>query len=233
MGIEFTTITPPGLLGTVQELRLPLDMLRWAPQWLRLQRQPTNTPRTLMLLPGFGAGDRSMRVLGSYLRGCGHDVHDWGLGRNTGQVRKLLAAMDKRLMSLHQQAGSRVVLVGWSLGGYLARELARNQPRAVRKVITLGSPVIGGPRFTAVAAWYKARGYDLSSMEREVAARFDVPLRVPVAAVYSKRDGVVAWQACIDHWSPQVRHIEVSETHLGLGFAPQVMTIVAQEAQSN
>jgi pimeloyl-ACP methyl ester carboxylesterase len=231
MGIAYTPITPPGLLGTLQELRLPLDALRWAPQWLRLQRQRTTAPRTVMLLPGFGAGERSMRVLGSYLRGCGHHVHAWGLGRNTGEVPQLLAAMDERLRLLHLQAGRRVVLVGWSLGGYLARELARNQPQAVRKVVTMGSPVIGGPRFTAVAAWYKARGYDLAGMEAEVAARFDVPLRVPVAAVYSKRDGVVAWQACMDHWSPKVRHIEVSETHLGLGFAPQVMTIVAQEVQ--
>jgi pimeloyl-ACP methyl ester carboxylesterase len=231
MTIQYDNIAPPGLFGTMQELRLPLDALRWAPQWLRLQRVPTTTPHTVMLLPGFGAGDRSMRVLGSYLRGCGHDVHDWGLGRNTGRAPELLTAMDVRLQTLHQQARRRVVLVGWSLGGYLARELARNQPLAVRKVITMGSPVIGGPRFTAVAAWYKTRGYDLVSMEREIAQRYDVPLKVPVAAVYSKRDGVVAWQACIDHWSPQVRHIEVSETHLGLGFAPQVMSIVAQEAQ--
>ena len=68
-------------------------------------------------------------------------------------------------------------------------------------------------------------------MERAVADRYSTPLRVPVAAIYSRRDGIVAWQACIDHWSPQVRHIEVNETHIGLGFAPNVLAIVAAEVE--
>ena len=55
--------------------------------------------------------------------------------------------------------------------------------------------------------------------------------RVPVSAIYSRRDGIVAWQACIDRWSPDVRHIEVSETHVGLGFAPRVLATVAQEVE--
>jgi len=62
-----------------------------------------------------------------------------------------------------------------------------------------------------------------------VADRYATPLRVPVTAIYSKRDGIVAWQACIDRWSPNVRHIEVSETHVGLGFSPRVLAIVADE----
>jgi hypothetical protein len=93
----------------------------------------------------------------------------------------------------------------------------------------LGSPVVGGPRFTRIAAWYRLRGHDLAQLERQVAERYAKPLRVPVVALYSRRDGVVAWQACIDHWSPRVRHVEVAETHLALGFAPRVLQIVAEE----
>jgi hypothetical protein len=103
----------------------------------------------------------------------------------------------------------------------------------VRKVVTLGSPVIGGPRYTATARWYRSQGHDLDHVERTIADRYATPLRVPVVAVYSKRDGVVAWQACIDRWSPDVRHVEVSETHVGLVFAPRVLSIIADEIEKD
>jgi pimeloyl-ACP methyl ester carboxylesterase len=222
-------IPAPGLLGALKELRLPLDALRWTPQWLAMPRDGAARPRTVLLLPGIGASHRSLAVMLAFLRRLGHDVHDWGLGRNTGRVPELRAAVSDRLATLRRQKRRRVVLVGWSLGGYIAREVAREHPELVRKVITLGSPVVGGPRYTAVAAWYRARGQDLAQIEQRVASRYRQPLRVPVTAIYSKRDGVVAWQACIDQWSPKVRHVEVDETHVGLVFAPRVLAIVAEE----
>lgn len=239
MSIHYDPIDPPGLRGTLRELRLPLDAVRWAATWLTgppQKRTVAAQPRTLMLLPGFGASPRSMWPMAAYLRGLGHQVHDWSLGRNTGQVPQLLPALLASVRALAQQAGQGVALVGWSLGGYLAREVARevardlgrDQAAAVSQVITLGSPVIGGPRFTAVAPWYRLRGHDLAGMERAVAQRFDTPLQVPVTAVYSKRDGIVAWQACIDHGSPQVQHVEVSQSHLGVGVAPVVLAIVGK-----
>jgi pimeloyl-ACP methyl ester carboxylesterase len=172
-----------------------------------------------------------MRVMESFLRRRGHRARDWGLGRNTGDARQLRARLKgivEESIAAHAEA---VVLVGWSLGGYIAREYAREHPDEVRKVITLGSPVIGGPRYTATADWYRAQGHDLDEIDRAIAARYETPLRVPVTAIYSRRDGVVAWRACIDHWSPNVRHIEVSETHVGLGFAPRVLAIVAEEVE--
>jgi pimeloyl-ACP methyl ester carboxylesterase len=230
-------IAAPGVWGSMQELRLPLDAARWVAQWWALGRRQLHQPRpaeqkqTVMLLPGFGAGPRSMVLLAKVLRQQGHQVVDWGIGRNTGQALQMLGDLSPRLAALSAAQGQPVVLVGWSLGGYLARELARDAPQHVRKVITLGSPVVGGPSFTAVAPWYRARGYDLKLMAQQVAARFNTPLRVPVVAIYSKRDGVVSWQACIDHWSPQVQHQEVRETHLGLGFAPQVLALVAAQVR--
>jgi pimeloyl-ACP methyl ester carboxylesterase len=187
--------------------------------------------RTAILLPGFGAGPRSMRIMERFLRRRGHRTRDWGLGLNTGDARQSRSKLKRVVDDSIAAHGEPVVLVGWSLGGYIAREYAREHPGEVRRVVTLGSPVIGGPRYTATAEWYRLQGHDLVAMERAVADRYATPLRVPVTAIYSKRDGVVAWQACIDKWSPDVRHIEVSETHVGLGFAPRVLAIVAEEVE--
>lgn len=231
MSLDHEPITPPGARDTLQELRLPLDMLRWAPTLLTTKIRRTSRPRTVILLPGFGTSPRSMRVMESFLRRAGHRVRDWGLGRNTGEAKQFRQRLVPLIESSIANHGEPVVLVGWSLGGYIAREYAREHPQHVRQVITLGSPVIGGPRYTATASRYRAQGHDLDAMERAVADRYSTPLRVPVTAIYSKRDGIVAWQACIDRWSPNVRHIEVSETHVGLGFSPRVLDLIATELE--
>ena len=233
MTLDHEPITPPGARDTLQELRLPLDVLRWAPTWLTTRIRRTARPRTVILLPGFGTSPRSMVVMEAYLRRAGHRVRDWGLGRNTGEAKQLrlrLVPVVESSITTHREP---VVLVGWSLGGFIAREYAREHPRHVRQVVTLGSPVIGGPRYTATARWYRSQGFDLDELEQAVAARYSTALTVPVTAIYSKRDGVVAWRACIDRWSPNVRHIEVTETHIGLGFSPRVLALVATELERN
>lgn len=231
MSIDYEPIAPPGKFDALQELRLPLDFLRWAPSWLAMKSRRATQPRTAILLPGFGAGPRSMRIMESFLRRRSHRVRDWGLGLNTGDVKSLRMKLRSVVEESIATHGEPVVLVGWSLGGYIAREYARERPEHVRKVITLGSPVIGGARYTATAGWYRSQGHDLVAMERAIKDRYATPLRVPIAAIYSRRDGIVAWRACIDRWSPDVRHIEVSETHVGLGFAPGVLAIVADEVE--
>jgi pimeloyl-ACP methyl ester carboxylesterase len=231
MTIEYDPITPPGRLDILQELRLPVDMLRWTPSWLALKSGRAAQPQPVILLPGFGAGPGSMRFMESFLRRRGHHVRDWGLGTNNGDAKKLRARLKDIVGATLAERGKPAVLVGWSLGGYIAREYAREHPDDVRKVVTLGSPVIGGPRYTATARRYRAQGHDLDQIERSVAERYATPLRVPVVAVYSKRDGVVAWQACIDRWSPDMRHVEVNETHIGLVFAPRVLSIIVDEIE--
>jgi len=131
-----------------------------------------------------------MALLAGYLRRVGHQVHDWGLGTNSGDVPTLLAALPDRLDRLVQRGGGPVDLLGWSLGGYLARELARDQPACVRKVVTLGSPSSAARAFTTVAPWYRARGHDLAQLEREVAERLHHAAAGAVTAVYSS---VTAW----------------------------------------
>jgi len=110
----------------------------------------------------------------------------------------------------------------------LAREAARDRPDLVRHVVTLGSPVVGGPKYTAVAGVYRSRGVDLDAVEAEVDARYANSLSTRVTAIYSRSDGVVAWRACIDRRSPNVDHVEVVATHLGLGFSADVLAAIAR-----
>ena len=227
--ISHEPISPPGRLDLLQELRLPVDAVRWLPAWLASKVRPTDQPRSVLLLPGFGTGPRAMRVMQSFLGRHGHHVRDWGLGQNTGEARQLRIALEPIVRSAMDRHGEPVVVVGWSLGGFIAREYAREHPDHIRKVITLGTPVIGGPRYTATARRYRAQGHDLDELEQAVRSRYATPLTVPVTAVYSKRDGIVAWQACIDQWSPNVCHVEVGETHVGLILSPRVLAIVAEE----
>ena len=119
-------------------------------------------------------------------------------------------------------------LVGWSLGGYLAREVARERPDLVERVLTLGAPVVGGPTYTASAPMYARRGFDLAEIGAAVLVREARPIEVPVLAIYSRSDGIVAWRACIDRFdSPRVEHHEVRSSHLGLVRSPAVFRRIA------
>jgi pimeloyl-ACP methyl ester carboxylesterase len=229
--IKYGPIPPHAMSEALRELRLPLDALGWLPAWFGTLRGRATEQRSVILLPGYGTGPRSMRMMENYLRHRGHRVRDWGLGRNTGEATKLRARLVGVVEAAVAEQGGKVVLVGWSLGGYLAREYAREHPDQVQRVITLGSPVIGGPRYTATARRYVALGHDLDEIEQAVANRYATDLCVPVTALYSKRDGIVAWRACIDQWSREVRHVEVDETHLGLVLSPRVLRIVAQDVE--
>jgi pimeloyl-ACP methyl ester carboxylesterase len=217
---------PPArlLLGELRGALEPARLLLRAPMVATL---PRGHGANVILLPGYGAAESSIAVLKGFLHLLGYRSHDWGLGRNDGRVDRLLPRVLARIDEVEPDPGRSVHLLGWSLGGYIAREAARERPERVRSVITLGSPVVGGPKYTTVAERYRRRGYDLDEIERAVDARYDRPLAVPVTAIFSKSDGIVAWEACIDRRSPGIEHVEVKTTHIGLGFCPEVYRIVA------
>jgi pimeloyl-ACP methyl ester carboxylesterase len=216
--------SPRGLLGEVRGLiELPRLLIRLP----RLAKQPRGRGERVLVLPGYGAGDASTAVLRAYLRLLGYRPIGWGLGRNGGEVAEMLPGIADRVEALAREDGVPIRLIGWSLGGYLAREAARERPHAVHQVITLGSPVVGGPKYTAVAEAYRRRGVDLDAVEAEVAARNLRPFETRVTAIYSRSDRIVAWQACIDRRTPNVEHVEVETTHLGLGLSPEVYEIIA------
>ncbi len=226
---DFDTIPEvDGSRGLFREAAVVAEFLRWSIAWPGMLGLPRGCGRTVVVLPGFGAGDASTIALRSFLRLLGHRPQGWGLGTNRGNAQQLLPQVTRVLCDAAEGAGEPVILVGWSLGGYLAREGARERPEAVRRIVTMGSPVVGGPKYTAVAPYYRAQGIDLDRIEAAVRERDRVPLACPVTAIYSRRDGVVAWQACIDKVNPQVEHVEVRSTHVGLGFNPDVLSIVAR-----
>jgi fermentation-respiration switch protein FrsA (DUF1100 family) len=122
-----------------------------------------------------------------------------------------------------------VRVIGWSLGGYLAREAARERPDLVERVITLGAPVVGGPTYTASAPMYRRRGYDLDEIAASVLEREDLPIQAPIYAIYSRTDGVVSWRASIDTFdNAHVEHHEVAASHLGMISSPRVYRLIAE-----
>ena len=226
---DIPTAKQPSRLATLLELRAPLD---WATILIRapqLLRAPRGDGRPVMLLPGYGTDESTMRPLGRYLRFLGYDVYDWGLGRNRGDVERYTELVGKRVAALHTElGGAPVTLVGWSLGGVIARETARLSEPYVREVITLGTPVIGGPKYTATAQRFADSAViDLDEFEKEVHDRNSIGLRQPVTSIYSKLDGVVNWRASIDIYNKQARNIEVYSSHFGIGAHGRVWRLIA------
>ena len=220
-------VSPPSPLLTFREASAGLELIKLLASIPALARLPRARGEPVMVLPGFGTGDRTTVILRTYLHQLGYRVSGWGLGRNSGNVPELMPEVARAVAAHAAREGQPVRLVGWSLGGYLAREAARDLPDQVDRVITLGSPVIGGPRFTTTAGFYRAAGTDFDEIDALIAERERTPLRVPVTAVYSKSDGVVDWRACIDRTSPFVEHVRVRSSHVGLGFAPEVLRVIA------
>jgi pimeloyl-ACP methyl ester carboxylesterase len=221
-------IRPPSRLALIGETRVAVE---WAAMRLTLPLLCRSAPRgdggPVLVAPGFATDDSWTGSLRRFLASLGWDVRGWGLGRNHGRVPMLIPALVERTDAIAEETGRAVRLVGWSLGGYLVREVARERPDRVCKVVTLGSPVVGGPKYTASAPMYRRKGYDLDVIEAEVEQREAVPIRVPVEAIYSRSDGVVAWRACVDGNNPHVRHHEVRSSHLGLVASPTAFAVVA------
>ncbi|MDJ0698519.1 MAG: alpha/beta fold hydrolase [Woeseiaceae bacterium] len=219
----------PRRFAALLELRAPFD---WATVLLRapqLLRAPRGDGRPVMLLPGYGTDESVMRPLGRYLEYLGYDVYDWGQGRNRGDVEGYIRQVGDRVSEIHDElGGAPLTLIGWSLGGVVARETARLYEDVVREVITLGTPIIGGPKYTAVADRFAEAGnIDLDEFEKEVHARNSVGIQQPVTSIYSKLDGVVGWRASIDIYNKQARNIEVYSSHLGIGFNGRVWRLIA------
>ncbi len=182
--------------------------------------------RDVVVLPGFAADDASTFPLRMFLRALGHSVTGWGFGRNRGDVGALVPQVSAAVLEVSGRTAEPVHLIGQSLGGVLAREVAREHPDAVAQVLTLGTPVVGGPAYTALHRRYGAR--EIAAIDATVRERNRVPIRAPVTAIYSKRDGIVSWEACLDKVSPRATNVEVGSSHLGMGIDPAVWRLAAR-----
>ena len=222
-------VPPPGLIKLALEFRAPWEMGSLFLSWPLLQRAPEGDGHALIVFPGLSAGDATTVPLRQFLRGRGYEVHGWKQGLNLGPREGVLDTAKQQLADAYAATGRKVSLVGWSLGGVYARELAKEMPHMVRCAITLGTPFAASPRSTN--AW---RFYQLASgrnIEREVQNyRLAEAPPVPTTSIYTRTDGVVAWQGSIQSAQTghaQTENIEVIASHIGIGVNPSALWAVA------
>jgi pimeloyl-ACP methyl ester carboxylesterase len=189
---------------------------------------PRGDGHPVLVLPGLLASDSSTYALRWILRLLGYPVQGWLLGRNLGPTERAVIGLRRRLDELTERYGRRLAIIGWSLGGIYARELARQAPDDVRQVITLGSPFrLANSDQTRAHRVFES--YSHMHVERwELPLEHDSqPLVAPTTSIYSKLDGIVSWQACLNDPSPTTENIEVYASHLGLGHHPAAIWAVA------
>lgn len=222
-----TRAPPLGLL--LRELWAPLEMLRFQFNAGFLRELPRGDGHPVLLVPGFGLDELAMRPLRRALVSLGYRAEDWGQGRNLGMRPQIKQALAHRLDSLHKRHASKVSLIGWSLGGVFVRELARANPDAVRRVISLGSPINRRPDANNMMPLFRlANRGRLPKLDPEGFARRVVAPPVPCTAIYTRSDGIVAWQASLEQVSPHTENIEVRGTHLGLAMNLEVLRVIAE-----
>ena len=212
----------PGGLMKYLELRVLLETLSLLPSAPALGLRKRGDGRPVMVIPGFLTDDGSTWPLRKYLRFIGYDAQPWRMGRNNGNPERDAEALAE-IIDAQPADAPAVTLIGWSLGGVIAREVARRVPHRVREVITMGTPVEGGPKYTIVGPVFaRRRNIDLDEFEVHVHEINQQGLTVPVTVIYSKGDGIVGWRAMIDRYNAQTRHKRVIGSHIGLGTNPWV-----------
>lgn len=231
-------LAAPNMALLAMEFRAFWEFGAVLPAWPALMQAPRSDGHSVIVFPGLAASDTSTFPLRRYLEALGYDVTGWQQGSNFGPRAGVLDAIKNQVRETFEAGGKKrghrgrkVSLVGWSLGGIYAREIAKELPECVRCVVTLGTPFAGNPRSTH--AW---RLYEMVSgrqIERE-AENFQLHQAppVPTTSVYSKSDGIVAWQGSIQSAAPglghaQTENVEVLASHVGIGLNPSAWWAVA------
>ena len=193
-----------------------------------LRRALKGDQHPVLVLPGFLAGDRSTRPLRKFLNQIGYHAYPWQLGINRGH-HSFVERLIERVRQLYKSENQRVSIVGWSLGGVYAREVARQCPEMIRQVITLGSPFTGLNQPNNISWVYTLlTGRSVKDIDENLLNEILMPPPVPVTAIYSKGDGIVPWQYCMElEESPMSQNIQVKGSHCGLGVNPSVILCIA------
>jgi len=222
-------ITPPARWHTLLEGRVGAEMSALMLQLPMLRMQAPKGQGPVMVLPGFMTDDTSTWLLRRFLSSLGYRVAPWSMGLNRGPMMHLLEPLIERLDAWTQETGLQPSLVGWSRGGTLSREIARERPDLIRSVVTLGSPVRGGVHGTSIGRLVtRDTGLTPQQLNQILRERQRTPITTPITAIYSKTDGVVSWQACIDDKNPNVEHKIVESSHMGLGVNATVYRLISK-----
>jgi pimeloyl-ACP methyl ester carboxylesterase len=223
---ESVTIRAPGALLLALEGRAPWELAASLVAAPLLRRLPRGDGHRVLVLPGLAANDLTTLPMRAFLKDRGYAALPWEQGLNLGPRPGVLEALRKRLRALHASDGAKISLVGWSLGGVYARELAKEMPDLVRCVITLGSPFAGPPQ--ATNAWWlfeRVSGHPEPDAAMQAALRVAPP--VPTTSLYSRTDGIVAWQCSLNPPGPLAENIELPASHIGLGLNPLALMAIA------
>lgn len=218
---------PPSQLSFAREGLVGFEFGAFLAAERLVATKPASDEHPVLVLPGFTASDRSTQPLRRALKRKGFGAHGWGLGPNVGPHPHVIAGMERRMDELRERYGRKVSIIGWSLGGIYARELARSRPDQVRSVITLGSPY----RFRQGDHGNSSELYGVVAPQhdpfdgRALTEEDRPPVPVPTTSIYTMTDGVVNWHSCIDSERPQSENIAVMGTHSGLGV--NIATLIA------
>lgn len=223
----------PGPLLMLLEARAPWEAAALIAAMPWLKRLPRGDGHPVLVFPGLAASDLSTVPLRRFLQQRGYAAHAWQQGFNFGPRHGVLHACRERVQQLAQRHGCKVSLVGWSLGGVYARELAKEFPQLVRCVVTLGSPFAGHPR--ATNAW---RLYEwVSGQSLHEQAVLQQQLRhappVPTTSIFSRTDGVVAWHCSVNELLPHTENIEIPASHVGMGMNPLALYALADRLRQD
>ncbi len=229
-GASQPAIRPPSALLAAAEYRAIAERVHFAAMEPLLRRLPRGDGHGVLVFPGFMASDRSTAPLRKLLRDLGYRAYGWGQGQNIGPTSAIVSGLTTRLLHVHDRARRPVSLIGWSLGGIYARELARARPDLARLVITLGSPIqmADGDRSSAQRMWEVMQRFHDEDFFAERMREVDrPPLPVPATSIYSTTDGIVAWKASLIRKTEITENVRVFGSHCGLGHNAAAVTVIA------
>lgn len=230
---ELHNVAPPHLALVALEMRAFWEFGALVPTWPALQKAPRADAKvdgnSVIVFPGLSAGDLSTVPLRKYLDSLGYATEGWNQGLNLGPRPGVLETARQQITETFKQSGRKVSLIGWSLGGIYARELAKMLPEMVHCVITLGTPFAGSPKSTNAWRIYELATRRNSAMEH---THYNLPAAptVPTSSIFSRTDGVVAWQGSIQapcKVNPHTENIEIFASHVGMGLNPSAWWAVA------
>lgn len=199
---------------------------------------PQGDGHPVMVIPGLGASDEGTHFLRKFVQSIGYSSYSWGMGRNLGPrqgLQKMLEEINERLNLIYVNEGNKPVsLIGWSLGGIYARELAKINPQSVRQVITLGTPFKCEEAKTNVEFFYELLSGDKSHKDPEILKSIALPPETPFTSLYSKTDGVVHWKCSLENEDKTHENIEiVGSSHVGMAHNPIAMYVIANRLAEN
>ncbi len=222
------SVAPPSRLLMLAEGRAVFELGAFVALRGLLGRLPRGDGHSVLVLPGFMASDASTRPMRGLLEDLGYDVHGWGLGRNVRIDNKREADMIALLERIAQDSGRKISIIGWSLGGVFAREIAKARPELVRQVISLGSPISNDRNHTNATKLFEyLNGKNPEPLREGRFVDLETAPPVPTTSILTRTDGIVAWRGSVQRPGPQTENIEVHASHIGLGVNPSVMVAIA------